>query len=101
MSKDELGREELDKWLITAMSYMKTIYEDNGIPWSIKDEAIFQQIRQLIERQVEVDEAFIEKYAIELVSWMGYPVKESPGRIYSLKSVIAQMLQEAGVKIKK
>lgn len=27
------------------------MYEDNGIPWTVKDEIIFQEIRLLIEAQ--------------------------------------------------
>ena len=46
MSKEKkLSKNELDKWLITAMSHMKTMYEDNGIPWSDEHEATFQQVR--------------------------------------------------------
>jgi len=62
MTKPEVTKEKMEKWLITAMSHMKTIYEDNGIPWSLEDEVMFQAIYNLIEEhKPRVDkEALIE-----------------------------------------
>ena len=54
-SEKEITAEAMDRWLITAMCHMKTIYEDNGIPWSEEDEAMFQAIRRLIEKQGELE----------------------------------------------
>lgn len=64
----EPKKEELLKWLITAMSHMKTIYEDNDIPWSAEDEAKFQAIYKLVGQQKpEVTEEWIQK-AIDYIA---------------------------------
>lgn len=61
---EKLSKNDLDKWLITAMSHMKTMYEDNGIPWSEESEATFQQVRhQCLEAQAEPSEEWIEEKA--------------------------------------
>ncbi|MCK4819775.1 hypothetical protein KA005_28670 [bacterium] len=61
---EKLSKNDLDKWLITAMSHMKTMYEDNDIPWSDEEEATFQQVRhQCLEAQAEPSEEWIEEKA--------------------------------------
>ena len=85
-------KEKMDKWLITAMSHMKTIYEENGIPWSEEDEEMFQAIRDLIENGPEVDRKFVRRWANSL-NFAMYADAE-------YKRLIKLMLREAGVLVK-
>lgn len=78
---DKLNKDKLDKWLITAMSHMKTMYEDNDITWSDEDEATFQQVRyQCLESQAEPSEEWIDEKARELITMVAnlYPREGSP-----------------------
>jgi len=62
--ENKLSKDSLDRWLITAMSHMKTMYEDEGIPWDEENEAHFQAIRGCIESSEpkEPSEAELEEF---------------------------------------
>lgn len=86
----DLSRDGLDKWLITAMSHMRTLYEDNDIPWSEENEESFQAIRNLILRRVTQEdvEGWAERLSVALLG----------DDVFSPFQIILQTLIEAGVE---
>jgi len=93
----ELSKERL-------LEILKDWFEN--FDWAFKeDKQAYQQLKELIQNQPEVDEGFIEKWESKL----GVKVRQRPTRtrrwsndyyVTPSKAVLKRMLKEAGVKIK-
>jgi len=63
-------------------------------------EIILDLYDRLEKKKPKVDEEFVEKCAIKLVSFVGYPEKARKAKIYSTMQVIREMFKEAGMVVK-
>ena len=95
-------KNKMDKWLITAMSHMKTMHEDNGIPWSEEDEGAFQEIRNfIIQEKPENDEKYVEEKARGFIEKLMpsdeylFPTRTVELHVSMAKKFITQIIKDA------
>ena len=94
LSKEELLKLLLDNW--------RQVYDKKEKTLKLHDEQAYEQIRQLIENQPEVDIIFIDKWVASIFLSLEHYIQENDINEANnqLEIHLRELLQEAGVKIK-